>query len=116
MKTSEVVRCPDGHFCRVIYELGPYIADYPEQTLATEVVQEWCPCCLKDRRNLGDPKEDLCRCRKHTKELVLRLDPKVLWNDYGVIADVLVSVFPSHSLHVLLIHMFPAIYIRVPSR
>lgn len=43
MTTPEVTRCPDGHFRRVIYGLGPYIADYPEQVLLASVVQGWCP-------------------------------------------------------------------------
>lgn len=42
MTTPEVVRCPDGHFRRVIYGLGPYIADYPEQALLACIVQGWC--------------------------------------------------------------------------
>ena len=43
MTTPEVTRCPDGHLRRVIYGLGPYIADYPEQVLLASVVQGWCP-------------------------------------------------------------------------
>jgi len=43
MTEPEVLQCPDGHFRRVIYGLGPYIADYPEQVLLTCVVQGWCP-------------------------------------------------------------------------
>lgn len=43
MTEPEVLRCPDGHFRRVIYGLGPYIADYPEQVLITCIVQNWCP-------------------------------------------------------------------------
>lgn len=43
MSTPEVARCPDNHFRRVIYGLGPYIADYPEQALLACVVQNWCP-------------------------------------------------------------------------
>lgn len=43
MLTPEVARCPDGHFRRVIYGLGPYIADYPEQCLLACIVQNWCP-------------------------------------------------------------------------
>ena len=39
----EVLQCPDGHFRHVIYGLGPYIADYPEQVLLTCIVQNWCP-------------------------------------------------------------------------
>ena len=43
MTTPVVTLCPDGHFHWVIYGLGPYIADYPEQVLLTGVVQGWCP-------------------------------------------------------------------------
>jgi hypothetical protein len=43
MTTPEVVKCPDGHFRRAIYGLGPYIADYPEQVWLSGVVQGWCP-------------------------------------------------------------------------
>jgi hypothetical protein len=43
MTTPEVMCCPDGHFRRVIFGLGPYIADYPEQALLACIVQGWCP-------------------------------------------------------------------------
>jgi len=43
MTVPAVTLCPDGHFRRVIYGLGPYIANYPEQVLLTGVVQGWCP-------------------------------------------------------------------------
>jgi hypothetical protein len=42
MTTPRVTRCGDGHYRRVIYGLGPYIADYPEQALLACVVQDWC--------------------------------------------------------------------------
>jgi hypothetical protein len=42
MSTPEVVRFGDGHFRRVIYGFGPYIADYPEQVLLACIVQGWC--------------------------------------------------------------------------
>lgn len=42
METPEVMKCPDGHFRRVIIELGPYIADYPEQVLLASIVTDWC--------------------------------------------------------------------------
>ena len=42
-KTPEVYKCPDGQFRRVIWGIGPYIADYPEQVLLACVVQGWCP-------------------------------------------------------------------------
>ena len=43
MKTPRITRCCDGHLCCVIYGLGPYIADYPEQALLAGIVQGWCP-------------------------------------------------------------------------
>ena len=27
--TPEIFQCPDGHFRRIIWGIGPYIADYP---------------------------------------------------------------------------------------
>jgi hypothetical protein len=42
MAAPEIIRFADGHFRRVIYELGPYIADYPEQVLCACIVQGWC--------------------------------------------------------------------------
>ena len=43
MLIPRVTRCSDGHFRHVIYGLGPYIADYPEQALLACIVQGWCP-------------------------------------------------------------------------
>ena len=42
MTTPEILRCFDGYFQRIIYSLGPYIADYPEQALLACIVQGWC--------------------------------------------------------------------------
>ena len=43
MTTPQLRRCPDGYFSWIIYGLGPYVADYPEQVLLTTIVQNWCP-------------------------------------------------------------------------
>lgn len=43
MTEPEVVLCGDNQFRRVIYGIGPYIADYPEQALVASIVQGWCP-------------------------------------------------------------------------
>jgi hypothetical protein len=43
MTKPRVTRCGDGHFRRVIYGIGPYIADYPEQALLACVISGWCP-------------------------------------------------------------------------
>ncbi|KAF8804851.1 hypothetical protein BYT27DRAFT_7225140 [Phlegmacium glaucopus] len=45
MKTPTVYRCPDGHFRRMIFDLGPFIANYPEQVMLAGVLQNWCPRC-----------------------------------------------------------------------
>ena len=43
MEKPDIVFCCDDHFCRAIYGLGPYIADYSEQCLLACIVQGWCP-------------------------------------------------------------------------
>lgn len=43
MMKPRVTKFGDGHYRRVIYGLGPYIADYPEQVLLACVVNDWCP-------------------------------------------------------------------------
>lgn len=43
MLKPEVTRFGDGHYRRVLYGLGPYIADYEEQVLLTSIVRNWCP-------------------------------------------------------------------------
>lgn len=45
MTRPDIIQCPDGHFRRVIYGIGPYIADYPEQALVAGVVYGWCGRC-----------------------------------------------------------------------
>ena len=37
--TPEPMRCPDGHFRRSIFGVGPYIGDYPEQCMLSAIVQ-----------------------------------------------------------------------------
>ena len=43
MTTPHVMQCPDGHYRRAVFELGPFIADYPEQICLSGVVYGWCP-------------------------------------------------------------------------
>ena len=43
MTTPHVMQCPDGHFRRTIFGIGPFIADYPEQVVLAGIVQGWCP-------------------------------------------------------------------------
>lgn len=100
MTTPEVAKCPDGHYRRVIYGLGPYIADYPEQVLAACVVQGWCPLCPKHRSKLDEPvtDEDPRRSKEHTELLLQLLDLLKLWDEYGVVGDLVVSI-PSLSIN-----------------
>ena len=43
MTTPHVMQCPDGHYRRAVFGIGPIIADYPEQVYLSGVVQGWCP-------------------------------------------------------------------------
>lgn len=47
MTEPDVARCPDRHFRRVVYDIGPIIADYPEQVVLAGIVQGWCPKCCQ---------------------------------------------------------------------
>ncbi|KAH9919578.1 hypothetical protein B0H21DRAFT_895497 [Amylocystis lapponica] len=89
MTVPEVTLCPDGHYRWAIYGFGPYIADYPEQTLATCVVQGWCATCLAHRTDLGDGLDHGRRTREHVNALLAAFDPGTLWEDYGIVADVI---------------------------
>jgi hypothetical protein len=43
MTQPHILRTPDGHYRRALFEIGPFIADYPEQVLLAGIVQGWCP-------------------------------------------------------------------------
>jgi hypothetical protein len=105
MTTPEVVRFPDGHFRRVIYGLGPYIGDYPEQALLACIVQGWCPKyvfsyvnlmltdessrCTAPYDNL-DSGHHTRRSQAHTELLAEKFELGILWNEYGVVGDIIV--------------------------
>ena len=108
MTTPDIVKCPDLHFRHAIYGLGPYIADYPEQVLLAAVVQGWCVRyvslsldlyirdlnsnrCIASPKNL-DQQGSLRRSCEHTASCVEALTHTELWNKYGIISDVLVSL------------------------
>jgi len=44
--TPAVYCCPNGHFRCVVFKIGPFIADYPEQVMLAGVKQGWCPRCV----------------------------------------------------------------------
>ncbi|EIW80446.1 hypothetical protein CONPUDRAFT_57092 [Coniophora puteana RWD-64-598 SS2] len=102
MTKHEVVRFGDGYHRRVIYGLGPYIADYPEQVLLAGIVQGWCARCLA----FPDELDDKCmqRNQRHNETLVQELPPGVLWDEYGLIADVVpfTNDFPRADIHDLI--------------
>ncbi|KAG1845610.1 hypothetical protein C8R48DRAFT_750725 [Suillus tomentosus] len=86
MTKPEVAKFGDGHFRRVIYGLGPYIADYEEQVLLACIVRRWCPRCMSPNYDL-DAAGALPRCQAYTEELVSVGTYLELWDEFGVVAD-----------------------------
>ncbi|KAG2339139.1 hypothetical protein BDR05DRAFT_977855 [Suillus weaverae] len=102
MTKPEVVRFGDRHYRRVIYGLGPYIANYEEQVLLACIVRSWCPRCMSHRKNLDS--ESLCRNRDHTEALVEEVTSTDLWDEYGIINDLVpfTNDFPRADIHELI--------------
>ncbi|KAJ7761559.1 hypothetical protein DFH07DRAFT_867708 [Mycena maculata] len=102
MTVPVVTLFADGHYRRVVYGLGPYIADYPEQVLLACVVQGWCARCTAKRDNLDGPSGR--RTQHHTEALFNVFDHGTMWDDYGVIPDVLPFTwdFPRADIYKLL--------------
>ena len=108
MTTPEIVRFPDGHFRKVIYGLGPYIADYPEQALLACIVQGWCTRfitlillityitddlpfrCTAPAKDLDSPHHYVRRSQAHTELIVENFELGVLWDQYGLVGDIVV--------------------------
>ncbi|KAH9023764.1 hypothetical protein EDB85DRAFT_1870528, partial [Lactarius pseudohatsudake] len=112
MTTPEVVRFLDDHFRRVIYGLGPYIADYPEQALLACVVQGWCARCTAPANDLDSGQQTLeptqrkpvQRSQAHTEILVEEFELGVLWDEYGLVGDIVpfTHYFPRADINELL--------------
>ncbi|THG95987.1 hypothetical protein EW026_g5759 [Hermanssonia centrifuga] len=105
MSKPEVAQCPDGHFRRVIYSLGPYIADYMEQVLVGNIVQGWCVTCPTPATDLEQPYDDVnMRSRAYTEAVVADMDLKTLWQDYGIVGDLIpfTNDFPRADIHELM--------------
>ena len=116
MTSPKIVHCPDGHYHRAIFSLGPYIADYPEQCLLMSIVQGWCPwyinnsCYIRLAHSLfyllrcTAPKKDIdgswhIQCSEtHSELLCETLEIDELWDDYGIIGQVKV---------IILSHIYP---------
>ncbi|KAF8432343.1 hypothetical protein L210DRAFT_3414078 [Boletus edulis BED1] len=103
MMEPEVTLCSDGHYRRVIYGIGPYIADYPEQVLLSYIVQGWCAKCLADRRNL-DESSTVPRSHDHTRLVMQLFNSTEMWKKYGIIDDILpfTAMFPRANIHELI--------------
>ncbi|KAJ7648027.1 hypothetical protein FB45DRAFT_783012 [Roridomyces roridus] len=102
MTTPEVVRFGDGHYRRVVYGLGPYITDYPEQVLLTCVVQGWCSRCTASNDDLDG--EGGRRTQEHTEALFDLFEHKRLWDEYGIVGAALPFTwhFPRADIHKLI--------------
>ncbi|KIL57451.1 hypothetical protein M378DRAFT_188432 [Amanita muscaria Koide BX008] len=103
MTTPEIARCPDGYFRRIIFSLGPYIADYPEQVWLSGIVQNWCATCEATPENLDEPDAGL-RSHEKTDILIQDFDPTIIWDNYGIRDDVVPFTyhFPRADIHKLL--------------
>ncbi|KAH6901585.1 hypothetical protein BKA70DRAFT_1157797 [Coprinopsis sp. MPI-PUGE-AT-0042] len=107
MMKPKVTMCPDGHFRRVVYALGPYIADYPEQALLACVVQGWCPRCTAPSSDLDSgafSNEHVYRSHEHTDDMCEAFSLRELWDDFGIASDVIpfTAYFPRADIHELL--------------
>ncbi|TFK84482.1 hypothetical protein K466DRAFT_496496 [Polyporus arcularius HHB13444] len=104
MTEPHVMRCPDGHYRRSIFGIGPIIADYPEQVYLSGIVQGWCPKCLATPDNFDTA--GLPRFRAHTCNLweTYEDDPGTLWDVFGVVNDVtpFTYYFPRADIHELI--------------
>ncbi|KAG2099661.1 hypothetical protein BD769DRAFT_1631154 [Suillus cothurnatus] len=102
MMKPEVAHFRDGHYWRVIYRLGPYIADYEEQVLLACILRNWCAKCLSCRRNLNEI--NICRSRSHTNALIKECDSGMLKSEYGLVGKLVpfTNNFPCADIHELL--------------
>ncbi|KAJ3574495.1 hypothetical protein NP233_g1731 [Leucocoprinus birnbaumii] len=91
---------------RVIWGIGPYIADYPEQALLACVVNVWCSKCTALPSQLDEDDSAAPRSHEHTSALfdASNNNAKKVWEGYGVISDVLpfTASFPRANIHELL--------------
>ncbi|EIW75343.1 hypothetical protein CONPUDRAFT_159469 [Coniophora puteana RWD-64-598 SS2] len=102
MTKYEVLPFGDGYHRRVIFGLGPYIADYPEQALLSCIVQGWCSKCVAYRDELDT--DAALRCKEHNNILIDELDWGTLWDSYGIIGNAVpfTNDFPRADIHELI--------------
>ncbi|KAH8979524.1 hypothetical protein EDB86DRAFT_3067015 [Lactarius hatsudake] len=103
MTEPKVMKCPDGHFRRTIFGLGPYIADYPKQVYLSGIVSTWCPKCDVLPTDL-DGSGSHHRSHIKTDLLIKTFNPGVLWDDFGLRHNIVPFTysFPRADIHELL--------------
>ncbi|KAI6136006.1 hypothetical protein F5141DRAFT_1208383 [Pisolithus sp. B1] len=87
MTVPQLMKCPDHHFCHVIFGINPYIADYPEQVPISRIIQNWCGQCLAFPNDLDGG--GAAWMRQFTQALTEELPPGVAWDEWGVDASIL---------------------------
>ena len=108
MSKPEIACCPNGHFRHVIYGIGPFITDYPEQCLLSCIIQGWCAkyilCNTRDCLILTAISRCLARAKdldgdlsmphtqEHSNMLVDMLELGVLWDEYGLVGNIVVCM------------------------
>ncbi|KAF7971583.1 hypothetical protein HWV62_20746 [Athelia sp. TMB] len=94
--TPEPMRCPDGHFRRSIFGVGPYIGDYPEQCMLSAIVQGWCPKCMASSKDLEQVA--VSRTQPLVDELATILELSELWANHGIVGDIVLikGTFKDH--------------------
>jgi hypothetical protein len=112
MTAPEVVQCYDGHFRRIVYGVGPYIADYEEQVIVAGVVKGWCgrSCvlflyqadCSCDTYRCVAPPGNLdngghSRVWEHAMFLLNEFGLRVVWDEYGIAGKCAVSRLQSRD-------------------
>ncbi|KAH9010810.1 hypothetical protein EDB85DRAFT_2077168 [Lactarius pseudohatsudake] len=88
MTTPVVRRCPDGHYRRVVFDIGPFIADYPEQIMLAGVVQGWCARCTAQARNLDGGGGRRMRALTDLLVSSSSFSSAELWDTYGFDDDI----------------------------
>ncbi|KAJ7710163.1 hypothetical protein B0H14DRAFT_3641076 [Mycena olivaceomarginata] len=103
MTTPVVRRCPDGHFRRIIYDFGPFIADYPEQVMLAGIVQNWCATCTAMANDL-DAAFAGRQTNALTDILLAEFPADILWDEYGIDVDIvpITRDFPRADIHEML--------------
>ncbi|KAG2354567.1 hypothetical protein BDR07DRAFT_1260206, partial [Suillus spraguei] len=83
--------------------LGPYIADYPEQSALACVVYNWCAKCFTFSENL-DRLEGGLHGQETTDALCEEFDYGMLWEEWGIMGDLVpfTNDFPCADIHELL--------------